>query len=410
MPGMLAKGRVYRFTYFANKWHVTGGKVEPHTRYVTFVNEYPNNGNRYATIYSYNTYRCNSGNMTNLPYPLIFTIDSNDSILTSDDLPDEYNVDDLGIGCSQGTFIISGDLLCPSVIIMGGEAIDNSLNIAIRRVFENGGYYGNCRVDIDVEIGRTNLSDVIHRIRTISNPGYDEPDTIQFNNETHDKVYRSGSCLTDYDGRVYVNALAIPEHEETGMYLGDSKVLTENNITELKIRSNYEYVDPATYETLTYQDIQTIHNLSNGGSADDNIVFGVYEGNGQKSRTINLGFKPAAVEVWSERGEQFYKYSFYDKNRGNIYYSYPYGGLAIDGYPTAGLGKDGSTTIYSVSIVDNGFEVMYYNGQINNIECRSYTNADAVIYYFKAYRKIKFVDLITNSSAEGNITDLGGNE
>ena len=138
MPGMLAKGRVYRFTYFANKWHVTGGKVEPHTRYVSFVDEYPN-GNRYATIYSYNTYRYNSGNMTNLPYPLIFTIDSNDSILTSDDLPDEYNVDDLSTMCSQGTFIISGDLLCPSVIIMGGEGIDNSLNIAIRRVFENGG-------------------------------------------------------------------------------------------------------------------------------------------------------------------------------------------------------------------------------------------------------------------------------
>ena len=260
-----------------------------------------------------------------------------------------------------------------------------------------GGDSGNCRVDIDVEIGRTNLSNVIHRIRTISNPGYDEPDTIQFNNETHDKVYRSGSYLSDYDGTVYVNALAIPEYEETDMYLGDSKVLTENNITELKIRSNSEYVDPATYETLTYQDIQTIHNLSNG-SADDNIVFGVYEGNGRESRTINLGFKPAAVEVWSERGEQSYT-----ADGG----ASPYGGLAMDGYPTVGVGKDGFRTIYSVSIVDNGFEVMYYNSRINNVQCRSYTNTDGVIYYFKAYRKVKFVDLITNSSAEGNITDLG---
>ena len=403
MPGMLAKGRVYRFTYFANKWHVTGGKVEPHTRYVSFVNEYPNNGNEYATIYSYDTYRYSSGNMTNLPYPLIFTIDSNDSILTSDDLPDDYNVDDLRTMQSQSTFIISGDLLCPSVIIMGGEGIDHSLNISIRRVFDNNSNYGDCRVDIDIKLSGAHAGNytLIYRIRTISNPGYDEPDTIQFNNETHDKVYRSGSYLSDYDGTVYVNALAIPEHEETGMYLGDSKVLTENNITELKIRSNSEYVDPVTYETLTYQDIQTIHNLSNG-SADDNIVFGVYEGNGQESRTINLGFRPAAVEVYRVNGEQY-------SQSGSPGTS---GGLAIDGYPCAYANELSDITDLNkcIEIVDNGFMVRdYYKSQSgNNIYVKTNQSGDA--YYFKAYRKAKFVNLINNSSAEGNIVDIGGNE
>ena len=400
MPGMLAKGRVYRFTYFANKWHLTGGKVEPHTRYVTFNDT----TKPYATIYKYSG-TMSAGQAMNLPYPLVFTIDGK----SSDDKPsstDDYNFNAMG----QCTVIISGDINAPSVITLGAQSIDGNIGIRIKSStnYTGNSYTGPYEVSIDL-YAPAGVYGSSYCIRTISNPSinrYIEPDDIMFNNDLGGILYN----IATY-GEANINGLYIPGsgiNELTDYdkivdgpnYFGD-KILTSENVTHLKIISNKPNDStPATYETLTYQDIQTIHNLSNG-TADDNIVFGVYEGNGRESRTINLGFKPAAVEVWSERGEQSYT-----ADGG----ASPYGGLAMDGYPTAGVGKDGFTTIYSVSIVDNGFQVMYYNSRINNVVCRSCTNTDGVIYYFKAYRKIKFVDLITNSSAEGNITDLGGNE
>ena len=400
MPGMLAKGRVYRFTYFANKWHVTGGKVEPHTRYVTFNDT----TKPYATIYKYSG-TMSAGQAMNLPYPLIFTIDGK----PSDDKPgntDDYIFNAMG----QGTVIISGDINAPSVITLGAQSIDGNIGIRIKSSTDNTGYSYTGPYEVSIDLyAPAGVYGSSYCIRTISNPsinGYDEPDDIMLNNDSGGILYN----ITTY-GEANINGLYIPgpgitEHTDYDKithapdYFGH-KILTSENVTHLKIISNKPNDStPATYETLTYQDIQTIHNLSNT-SADDNIVFGVYEGNGRESRTINLGFRPAAVEVWSENGEQSYTA---DSNAN------PYGGLAMDGYPTAGVGRDGFSTIYSISIVDNGFQVMHYNTRIDNVTCRSYTNLNGTTYYFKAYRKVKFVDLITNSSAEGNIVDIGGNE
>ena len=404
MPGMLAKGRVYRFTYFANKWHVTGGKVEPHTRYVTF-----DGINKYATIYKYSG-TMSAGQAMNLPYPLVFTIDSK----SSDDKPsstDDYNFSAMG----QGTVIISGDINAPSVITLGAQSIDGNNGIRIKSITGDTGnsYNGSYEVSIDLYAG-SGIYGSSYCIRTISNPsinGYDEPDDIMLNNDSGGILHN----ITTY-GEANINGLYIPgpgidestDHDKISRgpnYFGD-KILTSENVTQLKIISNRPNEStPATYETLTYQDIQTIHNLSNSSSsADENVVFGVYEGNSSgRARTINLGFRPAAVELWSEKGEQF-------DNKGNpsgtitTSSDYPYGGLAMDGYPTLGIG----TSTYSINIVDTGFEVSYFNTKVNGVSKRSFTNKDGVRYYFKAYRKIKFVNLIDNNSAEGNITDLGG--
>ena len=406
MPGMLAKGRVYRFTYFANKWHVTGGKVEPHTRYVTF-----DGNNRYATIYSYIS-EYNPGSAVgayNNPEPLIFTITGNDNYM-SDDAPESPEGSGF-VDTGNATVIISGDIYRPSVITMGNHSIDQWFSIRINYYpyseEEKSGY----KYDIDLYFDRYDtVATDYYQVKTISNPvirGYNESDTITYNNNSGGIVYN-----IDSGGDITLNGLRIPPidtygdiddlHTSGGFNIDNDPILTRDTITELKIISNIPSSStPATYETLTYQDIQTIHNLSNG-SADDNIVFGVYEGNGQESRTINLGFRPAAVEVYRINGEQY-------SQSGSPGTS---GGLAIDGYPCAYANELSDITDLNkcIEIVDNGFMVRdYYKSQSgNNIYVKTNRSGDA--YYFKAYRKAKFVNLINNSSAEGNIVDIGGNE
>ena len=377
MPGMLAKGRVYRFTYFANKWHVTGGKVEPHTRYVTFNDT----TKPYATIYKYSG-TMSVGQAMNLPYPLVFTIDGK----PSDDKPgntDDYIFNAMG----QGAVIISGDINAPSVITLGAQSIDGNIGIRIKSStnYTGNSYTGPYEVSIDL-YAPTGVYGSSYCIRTISNPsinGYDEPDDIMLNNDSGGILHN----ITTY-GEANINGLYIPgpgidestDHDKISRgpnYFGD-KILTTENVTHLKIISNKPNDStPATYETLTYQDIQTIHNLSNT-SADDNIVFGVYEGDDTADRLINLGFRPAAVEVYKRNGQ------FYSSATGE---SATYGGLAIDGYPCVSTDRLNITNPKKcIEIVDNGFMVNYTDSSTAGTT-NARTNLELSIYYFKAYRK-----------------------
>ena len=93
-----------------------------------------------------------------------------------------------------------------------------------------------------------------------------------------------------------------------------------------------------------------------------NILFGVYKGNGQASREINLGASPVAVEIYTSDGKQY--------GDDNIEVAYC-GGLALRGYPCGSC----------LEVTDNGFKVFqnvkgYRGNQVNT---------DNRTYYYKAY-------------------------
>lgn len=75
---------------------------------------------------------------------------------------------------------------------------------------------------------------------------------------------------------------------------------------------------------------------------NDKTVFGVYTWDGTTERTINLGFKHVAVEVYTKDGMQGNSY-------GVNYYCY--GGLALSGYNCR------PAEIPGVEICDTGFKV-----------------------------------------------------
>lgn len=95
-----------------------------------------------------------------------------------------------------------------------------------------------------------------------------------------------------------------------------------------------------------------------------NVVFGTYVGDGEPEQIIELGFRPVAVEVYRNDGNQ--------RDDG-----YAYGGLAIDGYPT-----QFTTDKKSIEIVDQGFKV--FKDSSVSYE-RVFTNYQNYIFYYKAY-------------------------
>lgn len=103
---------------------------------------------------------------------------------------------------------------------------------------------------------------------------------------------------------------------------------------------------------------------------NEKTVFGVYTGDGTTGRTINLGFKPVAVEVYCDNGIQGNSY-------GVNYYCY--GGLALSGYNCR------PSEISGVEICDTGFKVSH-SGDI-------YTNTGNKKYYFIAYKTGKIINI-----------------
>lgn len=96
---------------------------------------------------------------------------------------------------------------------------------------------------------------------------------------------------------------------------------------------------------------------------DGNVVFGTYTGDGQAVQQINLGFTPAAIEVYHYTGMQIY-------HNGARYVCY--GGLALENAPCN-----------AVEITANGFKVTY----AENSNYNYWSNLSGTSYYFKAYKK-----------------------
>lgn len=94
------------------------------------------------------------------------------------------------------------------------------------------------------------------------------------------------------------------------------------------------------------------------------VIFGVYTGNGESERVIELGFEPTAVVVYRDDGWQSGGW-----NGGLTYYS---GGLAMRGYVTSRSSQN------MISVCENGFKV-YSAGEAN-------TNINDTKYYFIAYK------------------------
>ncbi len=95
------------------------------------------------------------------------------------------------------------------------------------------------------------------------------------------------------------------------------------------------------------------------------VVTGMYTGDGETARTIELGFRPQAVLVADSAGAMKSSQA-------------SYGGLALDGYPVV----HGGTTI--VEVVDGGFQVA--RGYQSGSSYYADTNADGKEYHFLALK------------------------
>ena len=104
------------------------------------------------------------------------------------------------------------------------------------------------------------------------------------------------------------------------------------------------------------------------------IQCGTYQGDGQSSKEINLGFKPDAVMVWGTNGSQ-YDFGASGTTRN--------GGLALGEQPCSGYGD-----INAIEITTKGFKVSYYEGSKSDYY-RNYvsTNSNGTHYYM-AFKNI----------------------
>lgn len=117
----------------------------------------------------------------------------------------------------------------------------------------------------------------------------------------------------------------------------------------------------------------------NEWNSNPGMVFGTYTGDNTVDRVINLGFTPAAVEVYYESGVQGYL-----DNGGR----YIYGGFAMTGKP-CGLEYNGER-LNAIEIVEGGFKVNYKT-LAATIFAR--TNDKDDIYYFKAYKNCEILEV-----------------
>ena len=141
--------------------------------------------------------------------------------------------------------------------------------------------------------------------------------------------------------------------------------------------SNADKID-AAYADLTAQSMQKT-----------DVVFGTYTGNAPQdtendtvySQTINLGFTPKAVVVYRDG------YDIYSSNYSHDYF---YGGLALEGHPTAPNDNNGR---HSVEIVTNGFKVLTYHPAVSSSDDRYFhVNNYGGTYYFIAFKNGQIVE------------------
>lgn len=161
---------------------------------------------------------------------------------------------------------------------------------------------------------------------------------------------------------------------------GERVSLTEYNTHKNNTNIHHTHTNKSVLDGITADKVS-------GWNGKSDVVFGVYTGDGTAERTINLGFRPTAVEVYTDEGVQSHN------NNGWVYY----GGLAFDGKPCYSnknwRGTDGQGTSVECKIIeicDNGFKISYesQNSIKNNAfgQVRSYTNENNTIYYFTAYK------------------------
>ena len=96
------------------------------------------------------------------------------------------------------------------------------------------------------------------------------------------------------------------------------------------------------------------------------LVTGSYTGNGAESRTINVGFAPKAVLLFTQQGQTYYV-------SGTNYYMC--GGLILPNKPIR------YTDLTVAAISGNGFTVSYKNAGIQQI---AFANQSSVVYYYAA--------------------------
>lgn len=152
--------------------------------------------------------------------------------------------------------------------------------------------------------------------------------------------------------------------------LGQGILLNVNSAFKLWITSDGKsYNKTIGNEWKESGDKELIQNITNSinilQTSKSEVVFGVYQGDGAEERIINLGFTPAAVELYPRDGRQYSDFWYY-------------GGFAIKGF-SCGF----STSTKWFEIVDNGFKV---SKPTLGGSAAAHCNETGTTYYFTAYK------------------------
>ena len=99
------------------------------------------------------------------------------------------------------------------------------------------------------------------------------------------------------------------------------------------------------------------------------LTFGTYDGDNAETRTINLGFTPLAVLLFSEHGTAYVSGT----------YHYHWGGLALSGRPVT----TANGNIPALEIVEGGFSVSYL--QLSDNRVWIHTNNNGTTYHYIAF-------------------------
>ena len=99
------------------------------------------------------------------------------------------------------------------------------------------------------------------------------------------------------------------------------------------------------------------------------LTFGTYDGDNAETRTINLGFTPLAVLLFSEHGTAYVSGT----------YHYHWGGLALSGHPVT----TANGNIPALEIVEGGFSVSYL--QLSDNRVWIHTNNNGTTYHYIAF-------------------------
>ena len=160
------------------------------------------------------------------------------------------------------------------------------------------------------------------------------------------------------------------------------------------INDIHSYGDVA-YVTEYRDDTFAIFEVTINGELNNNPVIGTYVGDGESERVINIGFRPAMVEVCDEHGHKLvmvdeipYYYggvAVYDSVE-SICYGGTIGSIDLQTgeetrHPIVSISWDGSST-------DNGFKVYYK--KVHSIM----TNQEGIRYFFKVYKNNQIMTIV----------------